>query len=431
MPVRPTRIIAPLAVLALAACGSAASGAEELRSEEPYEPADVSAAPALEDAVAATSALGTGLVSSTDVAENRVVSPASVAVALAMLAEGADGESLEALEEVLGASGTERAETFGALQAAVLAYDGDPAVVQEDELPEDPVLHLANRIALDDDFETLVSSDFLDSLARHFDAGTAVADLGSDAGKDVLDAWVEEHTGGLIEESAIEPDPTLALVLQNAIVLAARWQMPFEDSNTHLVPFTTGTGEEVEVERMHQTVVAPYAEDDQGQALRLPYSSGFAMDVYFPAPGSDPAALDASAWDELGSAVGGDQQSEVNLGLPQLEVRTELGLTDPLSDLGLGDLFEAETADLTGMTQHAGDGEELFIGQAEHQAVLNVDEEGTVAAAVTELGIGVTSAPAPPEVDMLIDRPYLVRIVHTETGWPLFLAVINDPSAQG
>lgn len=427
---RTTRLIAPVAVLGLAACTTTATGTE-LRSEEEHEPVPLQGAAALADAVAATEELGAGLLAGTEPAENRVVSPASVAVALAMLAEGADGASLEALEEALGASGPERAEAFGALQAAVLAYDGDPAIVQEDELPEEPVLHLANRIALDEDFETLVSSEFLDSLARNFDAGTAVADLGSDSGKEVLDAWVEEHTGGLIEESAIEPDENLALVLQNAILLAARWQSPFEESDTHAVPFTTGTGEEIEIERMHQAVVLTYAEDDQGQAIRLPYTAGFAMDVYLPPMGSDPAELDASVWDELESAVDNDQQTEVNVGLPLLELQTELGLTGPLSQLGLGDLFDDETADLTGITQHAGDGEELFVGQAEHQAVLNVDEEGTVAAAVTELGIGVTSAPAPPEAEMLIDRPYLLRIVHTETGWPLFLAVINDPGAEG
>lgn len=403
---------------ALAACGGADAGLE-VRSDVDHEVVAVEATAAVPDAVDATTALGATLVAAGDPTENRVISPASVAVALAMLAEGARGQSATVLDGVLGAAGEERTDAYNALQTAVLEYDGDPGSVDEDDLPERPLLHLANAVVVDEGRD--VEGEFLDRLARGYGAGLRVADLSDDSGKRMLDAWVREHTGGRIDRSAIRPDPDLVLVLQNAVLLAARWQDPFVPELTEDRPFTLVSGQEVPVLTMSQRVLAAYTEVRGAQAVRLPYSEGFAMDVVLPPEGAPPS-VPAEDWYRLGQALSGPVATDVLLHLPTVDVRTSADLVPPLTDLGLGVLFSYPDADLTGIAP------DLFVGAVAHQATLTVDEEGTVAAATTEVGVTAGSAPDPAEpVVMTVDRPFAVRIVHLETGWPLFMGAIADP----
>jgi serine protease inhibitor len=227
-----TAAMAATAALALTACGPAADGpaaGEGLeRSDAERAVIAVADAPASADAVRATEELGLlALRATEEPEENALVSPASLSFALALLAEGADGDTAAALDEALGASGTDRTSAYNALQGALAEHDGDPAVAQDDELPEKPVLHLANQAVIDDELK--VDPAYLDRIATAFDAGFQRTDLGSDTGKKVLDAWVNQHTGGLIEKSAIEPDLDLRMVLQNAVLLAARWETPFAE----------------------------------------------------------------------------------------------------------------------------------------------------------------------------------------------------------
>ncbi|MFC7406116.1 serpin family protein [Georgenia alba] len=411
------RTVATLVAAGVLASSCAPAQGEDLRSDAEHRPVPVGDAAALPDAVDATSRLGTALLASGDASANVVLSPASIAVALAMLAEGAGGETAAALDDALGASGQARSDAYNALQAAVGEHDGDPAVVQEDELPERPVLHLANGIVIDEGRE--VEQDYLDAIARSFDAGMQRAELSDGSGKAVLDEWVNEHTGGLVPQSAVEPSEDHVLVLQNAVTLAARWASTFAPDDTRDEPFTTGTGEQVDVPTMHQTLDAAYTEAGDLQAVRLPYTEGFAMDVVLPPRGTAPAEVGAQEWSALDAELSAGTGTQVELSLPRVDVRSGTDLTEPLAANGLASLFEG--AELSGIA------EELALSQVAHQATLAVDEDGTVAAAVTE-AVGVTSAPAPTEsVEMVVDRPFALRIVHLDTGWPLFLGAINDP----
>ena len=420
--IRPARPWALAAVLGTGAVVSACAGADagvELRSDVEHEVVTVQDSVGVPDAVDATTALGAALVMAGEPGENRVISPASVAVALAMLAEGARGESAAVLDGALGVTGEERTDAYNALQSAVLEYDGDPGAVDDDDLPERPLLHLANGVVVDEGRE--VEPAYLDSLARGYGAGVRMAELSDSSGTRALDAWVREHTGGRIDSSSIRPDPHLALVLQNAVLLAARWQDPFGPELTAERPFTLASGEEVAVEAMTRQVMAAYAEDAGGQAVRLPYSEAFAMDVLLPAPGRQ-AAPGAEEWQALDSSLGGPAATDVQLQLPKVDVETSVDLVPPLTELGLGVLFRDPGADLTGIAP------DLFVGAVGHQTTLTMDEEGTVAAATTEIGAEAGYAPAPTDpVVMTVDRPFALRIVHVETGWPLFMGVVADP----
>ncbi|RJN32097.1 serpin family protein [Nesterenkonia natronophila] len=407
-----------LGLLTLSAC--MADHGQEVGSAEEYEPASLSEADALADVVSAATRFGAEALVESAQGQNVVLSPASIMVALAMLGEGAEGPAAAELDELLGAAGADRTSAFSALQAAVLEYDGDPAVVQEDDLPDTPLLHMANQLVLSD--SPSPDQDFLDVLASSYDAGVVTADFAAADSQQLLDEWVYEHTGGLVKESAVEtPDPDLVFVLLSAIVLAAQWQVQFDPANTAQRDFTTAGGDTVEAETMQQTFEAAYTEHDDAQVIRLPYTEGFAMDVVLPADVAAPADFTDQSWSAVDAAFAEETQTSVDLALPTVDMQNNKDLVTLLKGMGAPNTVAGN--DLSRIDPA------VEINQAAHQAVLRIDEEGTVAAAVTEIA-GVTSAPVdPPDaVEMTVDRPYLVRIVHQETNWPLFMASIADPT---
>ncbi|GAA4692894.1 serpin family protein [Promicromonospora umidemergens] len=381
-------------------------------------PADATASA---DAARATEELGLlALGATAEPDANTLVSPASLAFALALLAEGARGETAASLDAALGAPGEDRTSAYNALQGALAKHDGDPGVVQDDELPDRPVLHLANQAVLDDGLA--VEQDYLDALATAFDAGVQGTDLGTDEGKAVLDAWVDHHTGGLIEESALEPDPALRLVLQNAVLLAAAWETPFEESATRDEDFTGPDGTEP-TEMLHGAQSWAYAESGGWAAVRLPYVDAFHADVLLPPAGTDPAEVSPETLTALTSTLDDAPPRTVELAMPTLELEPPaLDLAPALAEAGLGGLYDGP--DLSGITT----AEPLQVSQVWQQAYLSLDADGTVAAAVTEIGVETSGAmPTAPAARMVVDRPYLLRIAHTETALPLFLAAVRSP----
>jgi len=380
------------------------------------------AASALPAVVSATRRLGTTMLADASPGTNVVTSPASLAVALGMLADGARGRTLAELDTVLGASGEERKDAFAALRGTLLHLDGDPAVVKADKLPDTPVVHLADQVVVDDGYP--VEADYLTALAEDFGAGTQHVDLGSTAGKRVLDAWVKHHTGGLIDKSAIEPDPNLRVVLQDAVVLAARWTQPFLPDGTALRPFTLADGTRLPVETMASARSAAYAEVDGWQAARLPYGDGqLYADLVLPPSGVDPASVTPDLLAKVSVALDRATPVQVELTLPTLDLKPgAIELQKVLAKAGTAHLWCGTEPDLTGIGP-----ENLCVSQAKQRAVLAVDEDGTVAAAVTEIGVSGSSAPGAPDHKLHLDRPFLMEIAAAKTSWPLFLAAVRDP----
>ena len=385
---------------------------------------DASAVPGV---VAATWNAGAVMLELAPKSGNTVVSPSSLVVALSMLAEGARGETLTQIEAALGASGTQRQAAFAALRGALAEFEGDPAVVRARRLPNTPTVHFASQVVVDD--ALVVNPEFLTTLAEVYDAGVQYVDLGSAEGKAALDSWVRYHSGGLVEESAIEPSPDLRLVLQDAIVFASRWDKEFETRDTADRDFWLTPDQAVRVPMMNQTAFFYTAEVDGWRAVRVPYQGGaFHADFLLPPVGVDPASASVELLGRISQAlddVGG--WANVSISIPLLEARPDqpLALLEIIDALGMGDVLSPALADLTGLGHDAA-GFNLYLGQAAQQAVLIVDEAGTRAAAVTELGVMAFGMPAPPW-DFWLDRPFAMQIVHSESGWPLFLAAIRDP----
>lgn len=407
-----------------AACGGGA-GADELRSDVARESVGIDHASAVPAVLAATDQAGIDLLALTR-DQNTVVSPASLVIALSMVGEGAKGDTAQELDAFLGADGAARSAAVNALTQELSKYEGDPAEAAGDELPDKPILHVANNVVVDD--QAAILPAYLEALARSYGAGVSQADLGDESGKEILDAWVSQQTGGLIEKSAIEPGADLRLVLQNAVVLGARWDQPFARTETTDRPFTLADGSEVRPQTMAQSGYFALATYDGWRAVRLPYDDAGLLhaDVILPPKGSGPADVTPEVLANLAAALsdtGSVQRLELTLPKVDLDVSTDLL---PLLREQTPSLVGA--ADLSGIST----AEALTVTQAAQQTVLRIDEEGTVAAAVTEVGVGV-SAPAPPDVSFHVDRPYLVRLAATvnldpRQSWTIFLANVMDPT---
>jgi serpin B len=416
-------------VSSLTACGAGqahdvATDAEIVSSEVRRSPGDPAEIGTVVDLV---HRLGGGLYAGLASADgNLALSPYSVAVALAMTANGASGSTATEMVGVLG--GLDLAAYNGGLGALTQAVeglagsfprgDGDPAVI---------ALESAN--ALFGDRGTDWRKAFLDTLASAYGAGMHVVDWAGEpeAGRAAVNSWTADRTHDRIP-TILPPgsvDALTRLVLVNALYFKAPWQTPFEEYATSPRPFHVGGGDLVDVPTMRGTLMnAGYAQQDGWTAVRLPYFGGtLAMTVVVP---DDLAALEESvARGGLSAVLAATSSTRaVTLSLPTWTFRSTSDLGAVLTGLGMPTAFDADAADFSGMTEDA-DG--LHISSVAHEAWIAVDETGTEAAAATAVAVGGTAMPVTIPVD--VDRPFLFVIHDVKYGTPLFVGRVTDPTA--
>lgn len=404
---------AGLAVLALAlgAC-SGSGGGEDLRGSSAVLMLPFDSTPYVDEASRASAHIAWELMSAgaNIRTTNAAMSPSSLAVTLAMLAEGASGNSLSSLDEAFGLTGDDRAAAVGALRQAVFSYEVLPEKVDAKDPPKTPVVHQANRVVILDDAE--IVPVFLDRLSNFYDTGAIR--LPSSAAKANLDAWAKKHTAGLIKKSAIEITPNIRLVTQDAVLFAARWQQEFSRDDSPLT-FTNGSGASNEIEALSDSFTIAYASGPGWQAIRLPYDDVLAMDVVLPESGLHPSEFTFDSIHESVDALAQAERQAVDVVMPPSDIKTTWDLLEPLQDIGI---------DLSTL-----DG--IFSGattlQFAQQVRLMVTAKGTVGAALTEVAVG-ESAPAQKPVAFVVDRPFVMRVLDTRTGWPFFVAIVNDPA---
>ncbi|AEI13317.1 serpin family protein [Cellulomonas gilvus] len=412
---RAHRGAAVAAVLLLAGCASSAAATGLQTGEGERERLALTDAAAVDDVVAATWELGMQALRSSDETGAAVVSPSSLVTALSMLAEGAKGAEEDPFADALGASGAARSDAVNALLASLERYAGPAATVGEDTLPPTPVVHTAQQVVVDDSDELV--GGFLDRLQRSYGVGVEVTDLQTDEGLEPLSDWVREHSGGLVEKTAIQPDPYLLAVLQDAVTLAARWQTPL-DGGTRDGEFASPDGT-VPARMMTASDDFAVVHRDGWTALRLPFTDDLAMDVLLPPEGSTqadrPATADPELVAALSAALDDAEPGAADVTMPLLDLSTTTDLLPLAHERGL----TAEVSDLV-------ESGPVNLGQAKQQVRLEVGEQGARAAAVTELGIVYVSMPLE---SVRVDRPFLLTVRDGTSGWPLFLGAVEDPNA--
>ncbi|WP_159802365.1 serpin family protein [Arthrobacter zhaoguopingii] len=358
--------------------------------------------------------------------KNPVTSPVSALCALLMLRAGAGSTTAAELDGVLGLPAEGGDTALEALLARLAPYDGDPGAVNAQEPPAVPVLHLANGVFVDR--RTPTGDAFLATLARHSGAGVYPVDFADPATEAVLNRWVSEATGGRMTEAPLEYNPDTTLSLLNTAYFAAAWAEPFDPSGTCPEDFRLPDGTTVAVDRMHTRTPARYAAGPRWVAVDVPYTEGFVLRIVLAdgdagsGAGAGPAlpACSEEALLEVSGVMEEAGEVFLGLGLPRWESDSAFDLLPLLRRLGLRETL-GSAPDLSAIQPDAA------VAAAAQAASITVGEKGTVAAAVTQFDLMVTSAPVDPELVLEIDRPFLYAVLHEATGLPLFLGTVTDP----
>ena len=348
--------------------------------------------------------------------ENKACSPINIYMALAMLAEITDGESRAQLLALLGSSDLDalRAEAAAVWNAN---YCDDGAVTSI----------LASSLWLSDQIN--FKQETMDALAQYYYASSFRGEMGSAAFDRALQEWINQQTGGLLEEQAsgLTMDKETILALATTIYFRAKWDGEFSEERTSPDTFHARSGD-MTCDFMHQGGTNTYYWSDRFSAVAKRLENSGAMWFLLPDEGVTPEELlaDEATLDFL---LSGGESAEskyliVNLSVPKFDIASDLDLTDSLKKMGIADVFDPAVSDFSPMT----DDTEAYLSQAKHAARVAIDEEGVTAAAYTVMMMGGAGAPPEEEVDFVLDRPFVFAITGVD-GLPLFVGVVHQPQA--
>ncbi len=362
-----------------------------------------------------------------DPTANLVVSPASIATALAMARAGAKGQTAAEMDTVMHDLGADANAAW--IAALDLSMNSKTATFKDaDGRDQDVILRSVNAPFAQSGYP--LEDAYLGALAERFAAGVRLVDYIGDAegSRKAINGWVNDQTEDRIPELLGQGtvDDSTRLVLVNAIYLKAAWNTAFSEDATKPAPFTSLDGSKNDVAMMHVAAGFPYASGKGWQAIDLGYVGGtLSMAVIVP---HDLAAfertLDATS---LSAITGSLAYQKVRLDFPKFGTETQVGLADVLKAMGMPTAFDSGAADFSGMTA----ADRLSISAVVHQANIDVDEKGTEAAAATAIVMRSGSAPNPTEpVTLTVDRPFIFALRDLDTGAVLFLGRITKPEVR-
>lgn len=364
---------------------------------------------------------GLDLLRQLDPAGNLTVSPTSIALALAMVRPGARGATATEMDTVLHDFGT-----TGQASEIVALLRALKAVTDSGKNPADE-LDVANAVFSQEGMN--LEQAYLDSLSSGFGAGVGLLDFQNDPelARLTINQWASKWTKGLIP-AILQPgdvDNMTRIALADAIYLKAAWDKQFDPKATKSLPFTRSDGSKVSVPTMAIDSEYLYAAGSGYRAVQLPFKTSASMTIIVPDNMSSfVAGLTAAQLATIGRQLSG---YDVDLTLPKFSAESRVDLADVLTAMGMPTAFNANSADLSGITLD----EQLYIQHVIHEANINVDENGVIASAATVV-IGEAGAAGPgslPSVTFHIDKPFLYFIQERSTGAILFMGRIDDPSA--
>ena len=379
--------------------------------------------PVVRQLVAANTAFGLDLYQrQRETRGNLVFSPLSISLALAIAYAGSAGRTRSQLGAALRFDGPDDHlhPAFAALQRRLASINAGGSV--ELSIVQSLWLQLGYRIR----------PAFTQLAEAHYGAEILDADFAAqpDAARARINRWVAERTNHRIRE--LLPLGMIGvltrLVIANAVCFRGAWRHPFDPDQTARDSFWIAPDTSVEVPFMAQAIETGYAESADWQLLRLPYAGGaLSMILLLPRRHDDLSALEASlSGPDLATWIGSAQRRQVEILLPRFKVTSGFSLKETLISLGVADAFDQDKADFSRLSDPA---DPLHISAVAHQAFIEVNEEGTEAAAATGVVLAARSMPPPPAV-FRADRPFLFLIRDELTGAVLFLGRLANPAGD-
>ncbi|MDD4452381.1 MAG: serpin family protein [Proteiniphilum sp.] len=341
-----------------------------------------------------------------------MVSPLSLGMALSMTRNGAAGETEKAMQQTLqmgNYTGEEINSYYKKLKEALLKTD--------------PTTKLSIANAIFTNKRVVVHADFLKSNQSYYDATVQSVDFSDSATAGLINNWASDQTNGLIKKVIDRTDAFDLMYLLNALYFKGIWATQFDAKNTIGKPFIRENGTTIQVEMMRQKNRFLYAEDQFLQMVQLPYGNkAFSMMVLLPKKGALKdivfGARESNYWHGLKSSL---REAEVDLSLPKFKTEYSKKLNDVLTKMGMGIAF-TDGANFTGITDVP-----AKISFVKQDTYISTDESGTEAAAVTTVGMELTSMPTPPKkVIFNAERPFIYIIQENSTGAILFMGAVKN-----
>src|SRR5690625_5179 len=404
-------------LVVMSSCGTENDESENADEEEPVIPSHVN----YEDGdvtqiVAPQNELGFKLLPVVDPDDNNnvFISPTSLFMALSMVYNGADGATKEEIANTLQSENI-GIEDLNKANAALLENLHDKSKSE---------LNIANSIWLNDEFA--LDDDFKQNTSDYFNAKIQEINIGDANVADNINDWVEQATNEKITDMVDSPlSQDLVAMLINAIYFKGDWKYEFDSDLTETHDFQTGDGDTKQVPLMQLEEELNYMENDEFQAVELPYTDNeMSMHIFLPKEDSSledfTESLTNNQWEEWQEVF---TETEGTLMLPKFELEYEVLLNDPLTELGMNTAFDTEKAEFPNITKG---NDQIFISDVKQKSYVKVNEEGTEAAAATSTEMEVTSF-NPDTFQMIVDRPFFFTITDSDTGTILFMGSIANP----
>lgn len=335
-----------------------------------------------------------------------LISPLSVLTALALVQNGAEGETLVQLERALG--GLDR----DALNKYMRAYC--------DFLSAGDELKIANSVWTDSSVEA--KQAFLQKAVDSYSAQIFSAPLSSKKTVSSINSWVKKNTDGMIPKIIEKADRYAVMMLVNAIAFDAKWETPYKRSDIEKLEFTSYSGSKKKTDFMCSTENV-YLKDGGTVGFMKPYKNGrFAFAALLPDEntGIDDYVASLSGDKLMKIFSSAKRGNEVNVKMPKFRAEYSAQLIDTLKKMGVKDAFDSKTADFSSLIENR----DAYIATVVHKTFIEVDENGTRAAASTLVGADTMSLMEPYSV--FLNRPFVYMIVDTETNLPLFIGVQTE-----
>jgi serpin B len=344
------------------------------------------------------------------------ISPLSVSMALGMTYNGADGGTAEAMQKTLELSGLTLQEINESYKSLMELLRGLDPKVQ---------FQIANSIWYR--LGLTPEEEFTNLCKQYFDALVSGLDFDDPNAAETINAWVYDNTNGKIDKIVDDPIRSdILMFLIDAIYFKGTWTYQFDEESTEDASFTLPDGTQKPCRMMEQRGYYKYLCNDDFQAVDLPYGDGdFSLTLFLPHWNTNMDSLVAKFDEEnLNYWLSGFSSDSGDIYIPKFKLECELGLNQALKRMGMKIAFDRYGADFTKMYEGGG----VWIDSVRHKTFVEVNEEGTEAAAVTvvEMGYG----PGPPGFWMRVDRPFIFLIRENKSQTILFIGKIVEPRLE-
>lgn len=389
---------------------------------EKSEPSPKQLEAAMGDVIAAQNRFGLDLyrrLAASTPDETVFISPLSIHVALTMAYNGAAGITAEEMGQVLQLGDLSRDGLNTAVRELLERYGAEDLGAR---------LNVANALWYSQ--ELTFYQEYIERMEEFYLATVSPLSFKSPGSETIVNDWVSRQTEGLIPVLFDSLDPETVMLIVNAVYFKGEWSEPFDPALTQPRPFHLPTGDVKQVPMMYKSGQVDYYQAEEFQAIRLPYGDEKRLAMYIFLPAEDRSLNEFAAsltYEDWQTWTAGFRSRLGQVWLPRVEISYKTRLAATLQALGMAAAFDPGRADF-GEIHEPAPGQNVYISDVTHQAVLKVDEEGTEAAAATSVDFAVTSLPAY-EFEFVADRPFFVAIRDEETGAVMFLGSVFDPAA--